>query len=144
MEIVRKRRKPMSDINVVPYIDVMLVLLIVFMVTAPLLTQGLRVELPQVNSEPMDMDENAETLVIELTAENEFYISLGVTEQDEQIPVELATIGQQVASIVEVNPTIQIFIEGDASASYGSFISLMEALRVAGVESPNLVTRPLE
>jgi len=144
MEIVRKRRKPMSDINVVPYIDVMLVLLIVFMVTAPLLTQGLRVELPQVNSEPMDMDENAETLVIELTAENEFYISLGVTEQDEQIPVELATIGQQVASIVEVNPTIQIFIEGDASASYGPFISLMEALRVAGVESPNLVTRPLE
>jgi len=134
----------MSDINVVPYIDVMLVLLIVFMVTAPLLTQGLRVELPQVNSEPMDMDENAETLVIELTAENEFYISLGVTEQDEQIPVELATIGQQVASIVEVNPTIQIFIEGDASASYGPFISLMEALRVAGVESPNLVTRPLE
>ena len=134
----------MSDINVVPYIDVMLVLLIVFMVTAPLLTQGLRVELPQVNSEPMDMDENAETLVIELTAENEFYISLGVTEQDEQIPVELATIGQQVASIVELNPTIQIFIEGDASASYGPFISLMEALRVAGVESPNLVTRPLE
>ena len=134
----------MSDINVVPYIDVMLVLLIVFMVTAPLLTQGLRVELPQVNSEPMDMDENAETLVIELTAENEFYISLGVTEQDEQIPVELATIGQQVASIVEVNPAIQIFIEGDANASYGPFISLMEALRVAGVESPNLVTRPLE
>ncbi|HDZ09121.1 ExbD/TolR family protein [Pseudohongiella sp.] len=144
MEIVRKRRKPMSDINVVPYIDVMLVLLIVFMVTAPLLTQGLRVDLPQVDSEPMDMDENAETLVIELTAENEFFISLGVTEQDEQTPVELSTIGQQVASIVEVNPTIQIFIEGDASASYGPFISLMEALRVAGVDSPNLVTKPLE
>lgn len=144
MEIVRKRRKPMSDINVVPYIDVMLVLLIVFMVTAPLLTQGLRVDLPQVDSEPMDMDENAETLVIELTADNEFFISLGVTEQDEQTPVALATIGQQVASIVEVNPTIQIFVEGDASASYGPFIALMEALRVAGVESPNLVTKPLE
>ena len=144
MEIVRKRRKPMSDINVVPYIDVMLVLLIVFMVTAPLLTQGLRVDLPQVDSEPMDMDENAETLVIELTADNEFFISLGVTEQDEQTPVTLATVGQQVASIVEVNPTIQIFVEGDASASYGPFISLMEALRVAGVESPNLVTKPLE
>lgn len=144
MEIVRKRRKPMSDINVVPYIDVMLVLLIVFMVTAPLLTQGLRVDLPQVDSEPMDMDENAETLVIELTAENEFFISLGVTEQDEQTTVTLATIGQQVASIVEVNPGIQIFVEGDASASYGPFIGLMEALRVAGVESPNLVTKPLE
>lgn len=144
MEIVRKRRKPMSDINVVPYIDVMLVLLIVFMVTAPLLTQGLRVDLPQVNSEPMDMDDNAETLVIELTADNEYYISLGVTSQDEQTPVELSVIGQQVASIVEVNPTIQIFVEGDARASYGPFISLMEALRTAGVESPNLVTKPLE
>lgn len=128
----------------VPYIDVMLVLLIVFMVTAPLLTQGLRVDLPQASSEPLEVDENAETLVIELTADNEFFISLGVTSQDEQTPVPLETIGQQVASIVEVNPTIQIFVEGDARASYGPFISLMEALRVAGVESPNLVTKPLE
>jgi biopolymer transport protein TolR len=144
MDIIRKKRKPVAEINVVPYIDVMLVLLIVFMVTAPLLTQGLRVDLPQASSEPLEVDENAETLVIELTADNEFYISLGVTSQDEQTPVPLETIGRQVASIVEVNPTIQIFIEGDARASYGPFISLMEALRVAGVESPNLVTKPLE
>jgi biopolymer transport protein TolR len=144
MDIIRKKRKPVAEINVVPYIDVMLVLLIVFMVTAPLLTQGLRVDLPQASSEPLEVDENAETLVIELTADNEFFISLGVTSQDEQTPVPLETIGQQVASIVEVNPTIQIFVEGDARASYGPFISLMEALRVAGVESPNLVTKPLE
>lgn len=144
MDIIRKKRKPVAEINVVPYIDVMLVLLIVFMVTAPLLTQGLRVDLPQASSEPLEVDENAETLVIELTADNEFFISLGVTSQDEQTPVPLETIAQQVASIVEVNPTIQIFVEGDARASYGPFISLMEALRVAGVESPNLVTKPLE
>lgn len=144
MEIVRKRRKPMSEINVVPYIDVMLVLLIVFMVTAPLLTQGLRVDLPEVASEPLELDEDAESLVIELTAGNEFFISLGVTSADEQTPVELGAIGRQVAQIVEVNPGIQIFIEGDAQASYGPFISLMEELRVAGVNSPNLVTKPLE
>lgn len=144
MDIIRKKRKPVAEINVVPYIDVMLVLLIVFMVTAPLLTQGLRVELPQATSEPLEVDENAETLVIELTADNEYFISLGVTAQEEQAPVPLETIGRQVASIVEVNPTIQIFVEGDARASYGPFISLMEALRVAGVESPNLVTKPLE
>lgn len=144
MEIVRKRRKPMSEINVVPYIDVMLVLLIVFMVTAPLLTQGLRVDLPEVASEPLELDEDAESLVIELTAGNEFFISLGVTSVDEQTPVELGAIGRQVAQIVEVNPGIQIFIEGDAQASYGPFISLMEELRVAGVNSPNLVTKPLE
>lgn len=144
MEIVRKKRKPVSEINVVPYLDVMLVLLIVFMVTAPLLTQGLRVDLPQASSEPLDLDENAETLVIELTAENEYFISLGVTEQEERSAVPLELIGQQVASIVQVNPAIQIFVEGDASASYGPFISLMEALRIAGVDSPNLVTKPLE
>lgn len=144
MEIVRKKRKPVAEINVVPYIDVMLVLLIVFMVTAPLLTQGLRVDLPQASSEPLDLDENAETLVIELTADNEFFISLGVTAEEEQTAVPLELIGQQVASIVQVNPTIQIFVEGDAEASYGPFISLMEALRIAGVNSPNLVTKPLE
>ena len=144
MEIVRKKRKPVSEINVVPYLDVMLVLLIVFMVTAPLLTQGLRVDLPQASSEPLELDENAETLVIELTAENEYFISLGVTEQEEQSAVPLELIGQQVASIVQVNPAIQIFVEGDANASYGPFISLMEALRIAAVNSPNLVTKPLE
>lgn len=144
MEIVRKKRRPMSDINVVPYIDVMLVLLIVFMVTAPLLTQGLRVDLPQASSEPLELDEEAESLVIELTADNQYFISLGVTAQDEQQPVELGLIGEQVARIVEVNPGIQIFVEGDAQASYGPFISLMEALREAGITSPNLVTKPLE
>ena len=126
MEIVRKKRKPMSDINVVPYIDVMLVLLIVFMVTAPLLTQGLRVDLPEANSEPLELDEEAETLVIELTADNQYFISLGVTAEGEQQAVELAMIGRQVAQIVEVNPGIQIFVEGD------------------GVNSPNLVTKPVE
>lgn len=144
MEIVRKKRRPMSDINVVPYIDVMLVLLIVFMVTAPLLTQGLRVDLPQASSEPLELDEEAESLVIELTADNQYFISLGVTSQDEQQPVELGLIGEQVARIVEVNPGIQIFVEGDSQASYGPFISLMEALREAGITSPNLVTKPLE
>lgn len=144
MQIIRKRRKPMSDINVVPYIDVMLVLLIVFMVTAPLLTQGIRVDLPQASSEPLDMVDNAESLVIELTADNEFFINLGVTAPDQQTPVELGLIGQQVARIVEVNPTIQIFVEGDSRASYGPFISLMEELRRAGINSPNLVTKPLE
>lgn len=144
MEIIRKKRRPMSEINVVPYIDVMLVLLIVFMVTAPLLSQGLRVDLPQETSEPLDVDEEMESLVIELTADNQFYVNLGVTTPDEQTPVALSQIGQQVSQIIEVNPGIQVFVEGDARASYGPFINLMEELRRAGVASPNLVTKPLE
>lgn len=134
----------MADINVVPYIDVMLVLLIVFMVTAPLLTQGLKVDLPEANSEPMDVDENAETLVISITGEGQFYISLGTTQEEDQEAVDLDVIGDQVGKIVAANPRIQVFVEGDGQSSYSSFISLMTVLQAAGVASPNLVTKPLE
>tara|TARA_R110001599_G_scaffold321896_1_gene532725 strand:- start:85 stop:519 length:435 start_codon:yes stop_codon:yes gene_type:complete len=144
MEIVKKRRRPMAEINVVPYIDVMLVLLIVFMVTAPLLQQGLKVDLPEANSEPLDTDENAETLVISITANEEFYISLGSTQEDEQVPVALEMVGDQVGKIVAANPQIQVFVEGDGESSYSSFISLMTVLQAAGVASPNLITKPLE
>ena len=93
METVRKRRRPMAEINVVPYIDVMLVLLIVFMVTAPLLTQGLIVELPEASSEPLQVDENAETLVISITADEQYYISLGSTQEEERTAVAIEVIG---------------------------------------------------
>ena len=76
MEIlVRKKRKPMSEINVVPYIDVMLVLLIVFMVTAPMLNQGIEVDLPEANNEPLDIDENLETLVVSITFNGEYFLT---------------------------------------------------------------------
>jgi len=144
METVRKRRRPMAEINVVPYIDVMLVLLIVFMVTAPLLTQGLIVDLPEASSEPLDRDENTETLVISITADDQYYMSLGSTQEDEQAPVTIDVIGDQVGRIVGANPQIQVFVEGDGQSSYSAFISLMTVLQTAGVASPNLITKPLE
>jgi biopolymer transport protein TolR len=144
METVRKRRRPMAEINVVPYIDVMLVLLIVFMVTAPLLTQGLIVELPEASSEPLQVDENAETLVISITADEQYYISLGSTQEEERTAVAIEVIGDQVGRIVSANPQIQVFVEGDGQSSYSSFISLMTVLQAAGVASPNLITKPLE
>lgn len=144
MDIIRKRRKPVAEINVVPYIDVMLVLLIVFMVTAPLLTQGLIVELPQASSEPLDVDENTETLVISITSDGQFYISLGATAEDDREVVALGLIGDQVGKIIAANPQIQVFVEGDGESSYSTFISLMTVLQEAGVASPNLITKPLE
>jgi biopolymer transport protein TolR len=134
----------MAEINVVPYIDVMLVLLIVFMVTAPLLTQGLIVELPEASSEPLQVDENAETLVISITADEQYYISLGSTQEEERTAVAIEVIGDQVGRIVSANPQIQVFVEGDGQSSYSSFISLMTVLQAAGVASPNLITKPLE
>lgn len=140
--IVRKKRKPMSDINVVPYIDVMLVLLIVFMVTAPLMNQGIEVDLPQANNEALDIDENLETLVVSITSNGEYFLSLGATGEDRQ-SIALETIGVQVGQIMSANPSIQVLIEGDASADWGAMIDLITILQRAGVTNPNFITQPL-
>ena len=144
MDIIkRKKRRPMADINVVPYIDVMLVLLIVFMVTAPLLNQGIDVELPQANNEPLSIDENQATLVVSITASGEYYLSLGATG-DERESTSLETVGEQVAKIVEANPDIQVLVEGDTSADWGAMIQLLTTLQGAGVANPNFITQPLD
>ncbi len=132
----------MSDINVVPYIDVMLVLLVVFMVTAPLLNQGIEVELPQANNEPLTIDENLETLVVSVNAQQEFYISVGATGEN-QASVSLETIAQQVTAIINANPSIQVLVEGDTNANWGAMISLITTLQNAGVTNPNFITQPL-
>ena len=144
MDIIkRKKRRPMADINVVPYIDVMLVLLIVFMVTAPLLNQGIDVELPQANNEPLNIDENHATLVVSITATGEYYLSLGATG-DERESTSLETVGEQVAKIVAANPEIQVLVEGDTSADWGAMIQLLTTLQGAGVANPNFITQPLD
>ncbi|MEX0963336.1 MAG: biopolymer transporter ExbD [Pseudohongiellaceae bacterium] len=140
--IVRKKRKPMGEINVVPFIDVMLVLLVVFMVTAPLLNQGIEVELPEANNEPLAIDENLETLVVSLTAEGNYFISVGATGEDRQ-PVTLETLGSQVAIITDTNPSIQVLVEGDTAAGWGSMVALITTLQAAGVASPSFITQPL-
>jgi len=144
MEImVRKKRKPMAEINVVPYIDVMLVLLIVFMVTAPMLNQGIDVDLPQANNEPLDIDENLETLVVSITAAGEYFLSIGATG-DERESVSLETVGEQVSRILNANPEIQVLVEGDTEADWGAMITLITTLNQAGVTDPNFITQPVD
>ena len=140
--LARKKRRPMSEINVVPYIDVMLVLLIVFMITAPLLNQGIEVELPEANNEPLDLDENLETLVVTITSAGEYFLSLGATGEDRQ-SLDLETVARQVGQILNANPTVQVLIEGDTNATWGAMINLITALQNAGVENPNFITQPL-
>ena len=143
MEIlVRKKRLPMSEINVVPYIDVMLVLLIVFMITAPLLNQGIEVELPEANNEALNLDENLETLVVTITSAGEYFLSVGAAGEDRQ-SLDLDTVALQVERIMNANPTVQVLIEGDASATWGAMINLITALQNAGVVNPNFITQPL-
>jgi biopolymer transport protein TolR len=141
--MVRKKRKPMAEINVVPYIDVMLVLLIVFMVTAPLLNQGIEVDLPQANNEPLDIDENLETLVVSLTSNGEYFLSIGATGEDRE-PVTLQAVGDQVGRVISANPSIQVLVEGDTEADWGNMINLITVLQRAGVSNPSFITQPLD
>ena len=140
--MIRKKRKPMSDINVVPYIDVMLVLLIVFMVTAPMLNQGIEVDLPQANNEPLNLNENLETLIVSITASGEYFLSIGATGEDRE-SLNLDTIGLRVSQIVNANPSIQVLVEGDTLADWGSMITLITTLNDAGVTNPSFITQPI-
>lgn len=130
------RRKPMSEINVVPYIDVTLVLLVIFMVTAPLMTQGIKVDLPQANSESMDADENS--LIITLIADGTYSMNVG----DKETTVTLKQIGEQSKKIIQANPNIKVLVEGDRNLKYGSVVELMTVLQNAGAPSVGLITEP--
>ena len=139
--MVRKKRQPMSEINVVPYIDVMLVLLIVFMVTAPMLNQGIEVDLPQANNEPLNLDENLESLSVSITSSGEYFLSIGVTGDDRE-SMDLQTVGLRVSQIMSANPDIQVLVEGDTNADWGAMITLITTLNYAGVINPSFITQP--
>lgn len=138
---VRVRRKPMAEINVVPYIDVMLVLLIIFMITAPLLTQGVNVDLPQAVANPVEAPENAEPLIISVDAEGNYYSSVGENPDD---PVEASVLAARVVAILNRNPQVPVMVKGDASANYGQVVGLMALLQQAGVPNVGLITKQPE
>ena len=128
----------MSEINVVPYIDVMLVLLVIFMVTAPLMTQGIKVDLPEAASGPLEVDDNGRMLVVSVKADGSYYMNLG----DEEESVALAKIGERASKVVNANPTIKVLVEGDKSLNYGVIVNLMNVLQLAGATSVGLITEP--
>ena len=136
-----QRRKPMAEINVVPLIDVMLVLLIVFMITAPLITQGVKVDLPKANTEPVEENDEP-TLVVSINAEGMYFISLGETADGEPEPVPLESIGEYVAKIMNQNPSVPVFLEADAANNYGVVMSLLSTLEAAGATGVRLITQP--
>jgi biopolymer transport protein TolR len=133
-----KRLKPMSEINVVPYIDVMLVLLVIFMVTAPLMIQGIKVDLPEAASGPLKIDENEPLLVVSVNAEGDYYMNVG--EDDEA--VELSLIADRAGKIISANPGIKVMVEGDRTLAYGVVVNLINVLQVAGANSVGLITEP--
>ncbi|WP_245792327.1 protein TolR [Teredinibacter waterburyi] len=132
------KRKPMAEINVVPYIDVMLVLLVIFMVTAPLLMQGVKVQLPQAPSAPIDQTDE-EPIIVSVKVDGSYYINLGGDTEQQRA---LADIADTVAKILRQKPNRQVLVWGDAKVNYGVVVSLMTQLQSAGATSVGLVTEP--
>lgn len=136
----RHRRKVMGEINVVPYIDVMLVLLVIFMVTAPMLTQGVKVDLPQADSSPVDQT-SEEPLVVTVNREGAFFLNIG-GENDE--PLDAQMLSLRVAAMVRLHPNQPVYVRGDAQVPYGRVVEAMALVQQAGVPSVGLLTKPAD
>ena len=132
----KTRRKLNAEINVVPYIDVMMVLLVIFMITAPMLTQGVDVELPKVGAEPVDTDDQ-EPLIVSVAAKGEYFINVG---GDPKLAVVLQDVGTRVSKILNTNPQKLVLVRGDKNVDYERVVELMVVLRQAGAPSVGLVT----
>jgi biopolymer transport protein TolR len=132
----RRRKRPlMGEINVVPYIDVMLVLLVIFMITAPLLTQGVKVELPQASAKPVDMQEQ-EPIVVTVDRRGRYFL------EDKAIGRE--ALVARVSAVLRVQPQTPVLIRGDRQVAYQDVVEAMVLLQAAGAPSVGLVTQPAE
>ena len=131
----RQKHRQMNEINVVPYIDVMLVLLVIFMVTAPLLTEGVNVDLPQAKAKPIQSSESI-PFVVHVTADGEYYVN-----QDKEQPVALNSIKLRAAAVLRSKPATPFLVRGDVNVDFDSVVQAMVALQAAGVDDIGLVTR---
>ena len=131
-----RSRRAVAEINVVPYIDVMLVLLVIFMATAPLLMQGVEVDLPKADSSPVS-DSDAEPLIVSIDAQARLYLNLGASD-DQALSME--TVKQRVATVLKRNPEKALMVWGDSAVPYGEVVVLMSELQDAGAPSVGLVT----
>jgi biopolymer transport protein TolR len=139
-----QRRKPMSEINVVPYIDVMLVLLVIFMATAPLLTQGVVVDLPDAPSEPIAQDQE-DPLVVSVRSDGAIFVNLGIANaESEGTRVTIYSLEDQAGKILRARADVPVYIKADHTLDYGMVVRVMTVLQKAGATSVGLITEPPE
>ncbi len=143
MTTMRKRRKPVSEINVVPYIDVMLVLLIIFMVTAPLITQGVKVDLPNANAEPLSEDSKP-PVIVTVDRDGQFYINSLNNIGNPNDALDIETLAARVQAEMIRDPQTRFMVNGDGGVSYNQVVRLMVLLQQVGVESVGLMTEDTE
>jgi len=139
----RHKRRLMSEINVVPYIDVMLVLLIIFMITAPLLTQGINVDLPEAGAEALDPElmRDNEPIVLSIDREGRFYLNIG---EDVESPIDDRTVVERTAAAIRRNAETPVLVKGDQGVEYGRVVTGMVLLQQAGARKVGFITDPLD
>jgi biopolymer transport protein TolR len=128
----------MAEINVVPYIDVMLVLLVIFMVTAPLLKEGVKVDLPQSSAEPLE-ESPTPPVVVKVDAQGNYVLRIGAEAEQS---IDSQSLLTKVAAVLRLHPETQVLIAGDKGVSYGAVVSAMALLQQAGAPSVGLMTEP--
>ena len=133
-----QRRRPMAEINVVPYIDVTLVLLIIFMVTAPMMQTGVDVELPQAEAKTVDTSEQL-PIIISIKADGSMFLDEG---NQTDSPVTASELPARIQGVLVKKPGLAVLIRGDQKVDYGRVVTIMAALKQAGVPSVGLMTRP--
>ncbi|HEY4126881.1 MAG TPA: protein TolR [Gammaproteobacteria bacterium] len=135
----KHKRRMMGEINVVPYIDVMLVLLVIFMITAPLLSEGVKVDLPSANAKPIDLKSDETPVILSINAAGQYFLNIG-TPQDQPISAEIVVA--RIAAVIKLNPNVHVFVRGDRKATYDKVITGIALLQGAGVPSVGLETEP--
>src|ERR1700678_4409853 len=141
MPTPQRRRRLMGEINVVPYIDVMLVLLIIFMITAPLLKEGVKVDLPAAAAKPIDADllKNHEPLILTIDARGRMYINFG---QNQDQPTSEATVSSRTAALLRRDPQTPVLVKADTTVPYGTVVRAMVLLQQAGASKVGFLTDP--
>jgi biopolymer transport protein TolR len=138
-----RRKKAISEINVVPYIDVMLVLLVIFMATAPLLTQGVKVNLPKAPSDPIE-DSDQNPLVVTIREDGAIFVNVGETDFDKKetsgMRATIFSLSEQIERIFRSRPNISVYLKADASLNYGEVVNVMTVLQKAGATDVGLIT----
>ncbi len=139
--MARKRRKPMADINVVPYIDVMMVLLVIFMISTPLLTQGVKVDLPQANETESLDPKPSETVIVKVDVQGQYYLTFGTGKEHSVARDELVA---QIQNKLLESPKLSILVAGDKDVQYFYIMDVLALLSQAGIPNVGLMTKTIE
>jgi len=137
---MRGKHRRVAEINVVPYIDVMLVLLVIFMVTAPMLLQGVDVQLPQASAEPIQVEDERTFLVVSVTQQEDYFLEIGGGDPQ---PVALNALTDTIIDLVQNQPKLSVLVRGDRDGAYGKVVELMSKIQQSGVHRVGLITEPL-